>query len=237
VSITYAKVTQEVLNLLGAVLGATATTADTNYTASPTTSTVIGPDFLPSQVQDAIVAAQGEIVEAIASTPLHPGRARFGDVTSALANRAAIPRTGSGTGKLIIGVPGAVRDSSNSEILDRMPLNTVQTFNRFSSGIYSGSTKYWYAIYAGRIEHTRTNVLIDVCVYERPTSFVGNIDLDDEYEGGLVQGAVAKLALKESLFSNLFQGANLQWQACLTRIRNYGNPELYGEAQAAPSAI
>jgi hypothetical protein len=236
-AITYSKVIQECLNILGAVLGGNAAAAETNYTAAPSTSTVSGPDFLASQVQDAIVAAQGEIVEAIASTPLHPGRARFGDVTTALANRAAIPRTGAGTGKLIIGVPGAVRDSGNSETLERAPLDSVRSFNRFAATVYLGSTRYWYAINAGRIEHTRTNVLIDVCVFERPTSFAGNIDLDDEYEGGLIQGAVAKLALKESLFGDLFAGANAQWQACLQRIRNYGNPDLYGEAQAAPAAV
>jgi len=235
-AITYSKVIQECLNILGAVAGGTAVAADTNYTSTPSTGTVVGPDFLSIQVQDAIVGCQGEIVEAIASTPLHPGRARYGDVTSALANRAAIPRTGSGTAKLIIGVPGAVRDSSNSETLERMPLENVRGFNRFSGTIYSGSTRYWYAINAGRIEHTRTNVLIDVCVFERPIAFNGNIDLDDEYEGGLVQGAVAKLALKESMFGDLFTGANSQWQALLARIRNYGNPDIFGEAQAAPSA-
>lgn len=235
--ITYAKVTQEILNLLGAVLGATPSAAETNYTATPSTSTVIGPDFLASQVQDAIVASQGEIVEAIAITPLHPERARFADVTTALANRAAIPRTGAGTLKLIIGVPGAVRDSGNNETLERVALDMVRRFNRFSATVYSGSTRYWYAINAGRVEHTRTNVLIDVCVYERPASFVGNIDLDDHHEGGLIQGAVAKLALKESLFGDLFAGANAAWQAHLATIRNYGQPALYGDAQVAPSAV
>src|SRR5438093_12851816 len=100
-AITYNKVTQEVLNILGGVKGENPTTADSNYTATPTVSTVIGPDFVPAHVLDAVIATQGEIVEAIALTPLHPERARYADVTTALANRAAIPRTGSGTGKLI----------------------------------------------------------------------------------------------------------------------------------------
>lgn len=236
-AITYAKVTQEVLNLLSAVLGSTPTAADANYTATPSTGTVIGPDFLASQVQDAIVAAQGEIVEAIALTPLHPERARFADVTTTLANRAAIPRTGAGTLKLIIGVSGAVRDSGSNETLERVALDMVRRFNRFSASIYSGVTQFWYAINSGRIEHTRPNVIIDVCVYERPTSFAGNVDLDDHHEGGLIQGAVAKLALKESMFASLFEGATGQWQAHLATIRNYGNQQLYGDAQVAPSAI
>lgn len=235
-AITYAKVTQEILNVLGAVKGHDPSTAETNYAATPSTSTVTGPAFLASQVQDALVASQGEIVEAIALTPLHPERARYGDVTTALANRAAIPRTGAGTGKLIIGVPGAVRDSGNNETLIEVALDLVRRFNRFASTIYSGSTRYWYAVNSGRIEHTRPNVLIDVCVYERPTSFVGNIDLDDHHEGGLVQLSVAKIALKENKFSDLFAAADKAGQAHLATIRNYGNPDLYGAAHASPSS-
>ena len=235
-SITYEKVTQEVLNLLGAVLGSNAADADSNYTASPSTSTVIGPDFLASQVLDSIALAQGEIVEAIASTPKHPERNRFADVTASLANLAAIPRTGAGTSKLIIGLPGFVRDASDSQAVEPAPLDAVRSFNRFSSTVYSGFDAYLYAINGNRIEHTRTNVVIEVCVYERPSSLTGNIDLDDHHEGGLVQGAVSKLALKESMFEGLYQGANAAWMAHLAQVRAYGAPELYGKSQAAPSS-
>lgn len=234
-AITYDKVTQEVLNLLGAVLGSIASAADTNYTATPSTSTVIGPDFLASQVLDAIVQAQGEIVEAIASTPRHPEREGFADVTVSLANFAAIPRTGSG-GATIIGVPGFVRDASDSIACLPTDLDKVRDFNRFSSTVYSGFSPYWYAINGNRIEHTRTNVVIEVCVYTRPTTFTSNIALDDWHESGLVQGAVAKLALKESSFAELYQGANAMWMAHLAQIRNYAQPELYGMATAAPSS-
>ena len=235
-SLAYSKVINEVLNLLGAVAGATAASADANYTASPSTSTVDGPDFLPNQVVDAIFAAQGEIAEAIASTPLHPERTRYADVTSSLANRASIPRTGSGTSKLIIGIPGVVKDASTSKPLLPMALDAVRSFNEFSSTVYNGFSAHWYAINSGQVEHTRTNVIIEVCVYERPTSSSGNIDIDDHHEGGLVQGAVAKLALKEAMFAELYQGANTMWQAHIAQIRNYSNPSLYGKSQAAPSS-
>src|SRR5262245_54310684 len=93
-AITFESVIQQVLNELGAVKGATAALADTNYTASPTTSTVIGPDFVPSQINEALAGTLGEIVECIASTPHHPERQRFADVTASLANLAAIPQVG-----------------------------------------------------------------------------------------------------------------------------------------------
>lgn len=234
--ITYEKVIQEVLNRLGAVAGATASAADTNYTASPTTSTVIGPDFVPAHVNDALAATLGEIVEAIASTPHHPERQRFADVTGSLANLASIPQTGSG-GSRIIGVPGFVRDASDGKALIPAPLDAVRSYARFSSTVYSGFDTYFYAINGGRIEHTRTNnVVVEVCVYTRPSSFTGNIALDDWHEGGLVAGTVAKLALKENLFADLYQAANAEWTAHLAKIRNYGNPDLYGKATAAPSS-
>jgi hypothetical protein len=235
-AITYEKVTQEVLNLLGGILGASPATAEANYSTSPSTSTVIGPDFLPSQVLDAIATAQGEIAEAIATTPLHPERTRFADVTSALANRDAMPRTGANTGKLIIGVPGGVKDSSNSKALLPVDLDKVRSFTEFAGTVYSGFEPYWYAINSVRIEHTRTAAIVEVCVYERPTSLTGNIDLDDHHEGGLIAGAVAKLALKESMFDELYTGASKAWDTHLSLIRAYGQPALYGAAQAAPSS-
>jgi hypothetical protein len=180
--------------------------------------------------------AQGEIVEAIASTPKHPERQRYADVTASLANLAAIPRTGAGTSKLIIGVLGFVRDASDSQAVEPAPLDAVRSYNRFISSVYSGFDAYLYAINGNRIEHTRTNVVIEVCVYERPASLSGNIDLDDHHEGALVQGAVSKLALKESMFGGLQAGAKKQWDDYLAGIRGYGNPDLYGKAQSAPSS-
>lgn len=235
-AITYNKVKQEVANLLSAVLGSTSASAEANYTTTIADGTLIGPDFQKTAIEDAIVAAQGEIVEAIALTPLHPERARFADATPALANRATLPRTGSGSGKLIIGVPGVVRDSATGKACLPVDLDRVRSFTEFSTTVYNGFSPHWYAINSGRIEHTRANVVIEVCVYERPTVFGGAIDIDDHNEGALVMGAVAKLALKESMFESLFAGANAAWQAHLAQIRGYGQPALYGLAQSAPSS-
>lgn len=232
--ITYQKVVQQVLNELGAVLGATAIAADANYVAAPTTSTVIGPDFTPSMVNDAVASALGEIVEAIASTPHHPERQRFADVTVPLLNHAAIPDVGDG-GDHIIGIPGFVRDAVDEEACLPASLDAIRSFNRFPA-IYADQDPYLYCINGGRIEHTRTNVVIEVCVYERPTTFIGDIDLDDWHESGLVWGAVVKLAPKESMFADLYASAKVCWNDHLTEIRNYGNPELYGMATAAPSS-
>jgi|SRR5262245_907558 len=232
---TYESVINQVLNRLGAIKGATAADASTNMAASPSTSTVIGPDFVPNMVEPALASTISEIVEAIASTPLHPERQRFADVTGSLANLDAIPVTGSG-GSRVIGVPRFVRDASNSKALLPAPLDAIRSFNEHSATIYASFGPYKYAINDGRIEHTRTSVIMGICVFTRPTSFTGNIGLNDEHEGGLVAGTVVKLAPKESLFMPLRDAANDEWTAHIAQIRSYGNPLAYGKAQAAPSS-
>jgi hypothetical protein len=234
-SITYDGVIQQILNALGAVAGPTPATADANFTASPSTSTVIGPDFVPSMIQPALASSLSEIVEAIASTPLNPERQRYADVTASLANFDAIPQTGNG-GARIIGVPGYVKDASDNIACLPNTLDAIRSYNRFAATIYDGFTPYWYAINSDRIEHTRPGVIMGVCVWTRPTTFTGAIPCEEWHEGGLVSLSVAKLALKESMFVALYEGANSAGQAHLTQIRNYGQPAAYGLAQAAPSS-
>jgi len=184
-------------------------------------------------VNDALANTLGEIVECIASTPHHPERVRFGDITAALATGDAIPQVGASTAR-IIGVPGYIRDASDSKPCKPRPLDVVQSFNDFSGSIYGGGSFYFYCINGGRIEHTRPAVIMEVCVYTRPSTFTGAISLEDWHEGGLVSGSVAKLALKESMFAALYGAANSDWLAHLAEIKSYGNPDLYGRATAAP---
>lgn len=229
--ITYEKVIQEVLNELGAVKGATAATAETNYAASPATSTVFGPDFTPAMVKDAVAVGLGETVEDIASTPLHPERAGFTTQTAALAYDALIPRVDS-VGNKIIGVIGEVRDGADATPLLNVTMDSVRGWKIFAGNVYDGFIPYLYAISGNRILHTRTTVVIDVCTYARPTSFNGNIPLDDWHEGGLVARAVRILATKESMFADLYAAANTRAEAHVAKIKKYGESSLYGRAGA-----
>ena len=233
-AITFESVIQQVLNELGNVKGANPVAADSNFTATPSTATVLGPDFIPSMVQPALAATLSELVEVIASMPHHPERMFFGDVTAALANLDPVPQVGN-TGARIIGVPGYIKDSSDNKACRPATLDAVRSYNRFPA-IYTAADSYWYCINGGRIEHTRTAVIMEVCVYTRPSGFTGNIGIEEWHEGGLVWGIVAKLALKESLFQPLYDGANQCWKDHLTETRALADPSLYGAATAAPAS-
>jgi len=234
-AITFDSVIQQVLNELGAVLGINAAQADSNFLAPPSTSTVDGPDFVPTMIQPALAGVISQTVECIAATPHHPERQRFADVTASLANLDPMPRLGSG-GSTIIGVPGFVRDSADGRACLPMPLDAIRGYTRFASTIYSASDVYGYAINGNRIEHTRAAVVIEVCVYARPTIFTDVINLDDWHEPGLVAGVVEILATKESMFTALYAAASKRRAEHLAKIRNYAAPELYGTATAAPSS-
>ena len=233
-AITFEQVIQSVLNELGAVEGANAVDAATNFNATPSTATVNGPDFIPDHVEVALAATISETVECIAATPHHPERLRFADETASLANHDPVPEQGSG-GERIIGVPSYVRDASDNEACLPMPLDVIRSYNRFPT-IYADADTYGYSINGDRIEHTREAVVMGVCVYTRPTAFTGAIDLNDEHEGGLVAGTVEKLALKESMYADLYASAKTRRDEHIAKIRSYGDPSLYGKATAAPSS-
>lgn len=117
-----------------------------------------------------------------------------------------------------------------------LPLETIRDFNLFSSTVYSGFTPYWYAWNGETIEHTRTGVIIQGCVWVRPTYVAGdNVVLRDYHERPLVHGAIVHLGLHEGQYAEVWQGSKAIWDAHLTTIRAIGNPELTTDAQGAPS--
>ena len=234
-SFTYGTIERQVSNLLGLIVGATMSDAGTNYSATASTSNRQNPDFPIPAIQDAIVNAVTEIVRTIAETPRHPERADYRDVSGSLANRATLPTTGSG-GTAFIGIFGRVYDASNSKSCLPMSLDEVRNFNEFSSTVYSGYTPYWYAYNGAAIEHTRTNVIIEGCVWTRPTyATASNVALRDYHEKPLVHGAIVHLAPREGAYQELWMDSKAIWETHLAQIRAIGIADLTTDAQGAPS--
>lgn len=234
-SVTWNSIFQQVADLLGAVAGATASTKEANYQAAISTSTVIGPDFTGTPIQDAAANVLAEIVEAISETPLHPEWQDFKEVTGSLASGDEIPALVNALPR--IGRIGAVLDAADDTPLKRAPLDEVRSYNRFSATIYSQSDQYKFAEYADRVYHTRDNVVIEAFCFERPANFNGNIPIRDTHEQALVCGAVMRLAPKESMYGDLWDKTQATYTRHLAAIRELGNPQAYTEAAVAPSNV
>lgn len=234
-SVAFNKVFQEVALMLGAVVGADAASSDTNYAATLDDATLIGPDFPKTAIKDAVVATLSEIVNAICETPHHPERGLF--VTNATVNSGdPLPTVTPLTNKPVIGVIGRVKDGSTGNVCLPVDADRVRSYNQFKSTLYNGLNISWYAVVGNKIELTCSSATIEICFFERPTDFSGNIPVRDIHERALICGAVALLAGKEGMYAALGQQCQAEYLRHLQEIRALGAPEWSGLAQASPSA-
>lgn len=235
---TYNTVANEVAYLFGNILGATVATAQTNYAATQSNTTLKGPDFISGAIQDAILDTQMELVEAISLNPYHPERFRYSDVVFSVPSGGGLPATGTNSGLRILGIPSAITDNVNLIPLIPAPLAKIRAFNRYTSAgqIYNGKNEYWYNWDGRNIYHTRALVTIGVVAFDRPTFTAGlNVNLGDYLQTALIMGAVRRLAPKEGMYLSLYDRANTIFAEAVANIRGY-NSELYGgQSLAAPS--
>jgi len=226
-----AKIAVEAATQLGALKGAQAASAESNYTAAWASVQFVKPDFTKTMIEDAVLGVITDAVHAIASTRQHPERVDFNQNTASLANRASLPGTANSI--KVTGVMGRVKDAENGETLLPVSLDRVRSFNRHPA-IYDEMATYWYAVDegAGVIEHTRGNVIIEWPAFERPT-FTGDIPLRDWHEWHLVDGVVARLSPKEDIYATLQQGAQQRWNDYLAEIAAVGAAEAQTATQRA----
>lgn len=203
-SVPYNVVLRQIGIRINALTGATAATLETAYTTSPlTTSQFQSTIFSFTSVKDAVLTAEEALANAIAETGDHPLRQYIASTTADVADKATLPSTSTGS-KPIIGIWGAVVDSSTSVVCSQMPLDMIRRRVANSGSVYVCPV-YWYSITGGRIEHTRTNVKVECCIYSRSdqsTSFDanGNILLADSLEHAYVCGALS-LLMRDDEFS------------------------------------
>lgn len=196
-SVTYRTILAETALRVNALTGATAALLETAFTTSPlTTSQFQSTIFNFTSIKDCILDTEGELAVAIASTGDHPWRQYITTTTADQANASILPSTS--TGSLpIIGIWGAVVDSSTAIPCSQMPLDMVRR-RVANAGSFYVCPVHWYNITGGRIEHTRTNVKVECCVYSRSAQSTifdanGNILLPDALAQAYVSGASSKL--------------------------------------------
>lgn len=204
-------IVREVAKRVNAVAGATASAMATNYAVDPPTTTELDdPVFNLAYIKDVVIDVHGRLVLEIASVqdPVtgignHPWRTFFTDVTASIAHGGTFPTVGSG-GKTIIGAIGrAVVVSDLDLILTPCSIDRISAYraNIAAGGIYTANPQM-YSILGSKVYSTQSNVIFDVCVYERADIVTamaanGNMTLPDVLADALVAGSVATILVED----------------------------------------
>jgi len=214
VSVAYNTIIRAVSLRINAISGAVANTLETNYAANPVTafqSTI----FPKTAIYDAVLNAEEKLAQRIANNADDPLRQYLANVTANLSNPSTLPSTSTDS-KPIIGIWGAVRDATSGIVCSQMPLDLVR---RRAAATDLVIPVWWFNITGGRIEHTRTNVVIECCVYSRTDQTTamnanGNILLADALEPDYISEALAILVRDDEFME----------QARLYAARAQGSP-------------
>lgn len=213
-AVSYEKILRSVaLRTNAFTTGTTPALLQAAYITSPLTSTqVASPDFPFTSYLDTMLIVEEKIATAVASFAVkedgmmryHPWRRSILSQTASIANNALIPSTDASSNS-IIGVWGSVFDASDGNICTEMAIDEIRMAVR-NANSWLKTSVYGYAFDADRITHTRTNVKIDVCTYNRTTqttqigTITNSILLPDAAEGIYVDG-VLSLMVRDDAFS------------------------------------
>lgn len=195
-TVPYHNLVRQVAFHTGALRGQQTQELATSY-ASPLTAAELVQAGIPLQVLfDAVLMAEEEFVTAVASTGNHPWREALRSFTALIPDKGSVPNTDV-VGQPIVGVYGTVRDATDSTPLMEMPLALIARRVRNSNAHYRIPV-YWYKFDGGMIRHTRTNVRIDICSYDRTAQAAAiianaNMILPDTLEHAIVQRAICLL--------------------------------------------
>lgn len=194
---------QAILRVNG-IVGTSAATLQASYVTTPLTTTQVdSADFPFAAYRDAFHAVESRLASAIASVGNHPWGRILQSQTADIAHEAAIPATNA-AGDPVIGVYGAVFDSTDGTQCTEMAMDDIRIAVR-NAGSWVLVPIYGYKIDGRRIFHTRTNVKIDVCTYNRTTQAALGITaamlLPDALEEALVAGIVSLLARDDAFMA------------------------------------
>jgi hypothetical protein len=206
----YHDVLADIALRVNAIRGPIPATLQNNYAERPLTSSLFSSSIYPfSACISALLLAEEKLARAMASTSNPILRAPLHSITAALTPGAVVPTTDVNSVS-IIGILGSVRDSSDGLLCNEKTLEEIARRNR-NAGSFYRLPMYAYKFDGERIEHTRTTVVIDCCVYDRAAQLEAvTIDdpmlLPDDMGEALVCGGVAALVRddEDTAQANLF---------------------------------
>lgn len=207
-SVPYNRPVRNVALRLGALYGSDSAALETSYTQTSLTLADFDGGVPFEAIKDAVLMAEEQLAQAIADSGEHPWRAYLASQTANVANNGALPSVDSAS-KPIIGIYGAVSDATDGTICVEMPLDLVKR-RAVNANTQFKLPVYWFNITGRYISHTRTNVRLEVCTYDRSAQSTsleagGNILLPDVLEPAYVCGALATFGEKLGEQAGYFQ--------------------------------
>jgi len=197
----------EILRKIGlpilAIRGGQVAAVETNYLALNWDSA----RFPLSFVKDCLADAAVNFAMVIAETANHPWRAYLESATANVAHEAVLPVLDS-DGKPMLGVYGAILDAENSEPLTEKPLEYVQRVRRLKASSQLYGQYYHFQRVGTRLYHTRDNVKVQVCVFDREAE---RAKIEDNEAPTLPEALSAALACET--LSMMMQGDEFMAQA------------------------
>lgn len=208
-AVLYQQILHNVAVRLSAIVGSQVVPANATYNLGALTATDLkSVDWPFNSFRDAILMAEEQFAEVAASSVdehgvgSHPWRASMAALTSPVLNNGLIASTDSTGSNRIIGAYGEAVDSVDGRILTKRPIDEVR---RIVTETWRAHTMYFYNIAGRRAVHTRTSIVLGVCVYNRGTQATayaanGAMLLPDTAEPGLTALAVALMS-KDGAFT------------------------------------
>lgn len=162
-AVAYKIIQRQVALRVNAIVGVTAAQMEAAYITSPLTSSVMTSPIFPfSSLNDAVLAAEGRFVHAIANSS-HPYRRYLRGISAAQSNETAMP-TATVTSQPVVGIPGVIYDSSDGTPCTPRPLPEIIRRTRNAGSFFRGEA-YHYNITGETLYHTRNQVVVEVCTY------------------------------------------------------------------------
>jgi len=203
---------------------------EANFT-SATASSIFGFNYL----KDKLLNAQEGLFMAIATTANQPLRSFILSQTDPIAYAGEISTNAAGLP--VVGAYGAVYDSESNEPCTLEELENVRARHLNPGGMFRLSV-YQYAFLGDHVYHTRENVIVDVCAYERPDTdsldLTSDILIPDILGPAMVQGALAE-CFRDDEYLEQAARAGAIYSAWLTALKQ-GLTDIQPQSNPTPDA-
>jgi hypothetical protein len=175
--------------------GTDTTSLENAYNTGSFINSLDGAEVPATSFKTVILNIEKELAHIIASDSSHPYRTFLYGESDPLANLASTPSTDSNNVEFI-GVFDAVRDAASNIPCTIQPAQTIEDLN---NTFFDDVEFYNYSIRGNRIQHTRTNVIMEGCVWDMTTQSAAydadeDSPLPEELSNTWIAGVLANLS-------------------------------------------